>query len=138
KFSIAVTSGKGGVGKTQMSANIAAGLASLGRRVLIVDADLGLASLDLAFGVVPQYDLRDYLNGPRGVQDIILSCHPGIDLLPACPGRYQMANLDLRDRTRLVHGIREVAENYDCVVMDTGAGLGSNAVGFAALANEIL
>lgn len=137
-FSIAVTSGKGGVGKTQLSANIASCLAARGKKVLVVDADLGLASLDLAFGVVPEHDLRDYLNGPRKVEEIILNCQPGIDLLPACPGRYQMANLDLRDRTRLINGIRSIAINYDCVVMDTGAGIGSNAVSFASLANEIV
>lgn len=135
---IAITSGKGGVGKTQLAANLAICFAHTGKRVLILDADLGLASLDLAFGVTPRWDLRDYLSGEKSIEEVLVRCTEGVDLLPACPGRYQMANLDLKDRTSLLNGVMGIADSYDILFIDTGAGIGSNAVSFAASANEII
>jgi flagellar biosynthesis protein FlhG len=136
--SIAVTSGKGGVGKTQLSANIALLLARHGRRVLLVDADLGLASLDLAFGVHPQADLLSVVRGRTQLSEIVIEAGPGVSLLPACPGRFEMANLQSAERERLHAALRELAADYDTLVIDTGAGIGANSVGFAALASEIL
>jgi flagellar biosynthesis protein FlhG len=136
--SIAVTSGKGGVGKTQLSANIALLLARHGQRVLLVDADLGLASLDLALGVHPNADLLSVVRGQSEIQDILVEAAEGVQLLPACPGRYEMANLQSAERERLHGALRELATRFDTLIIDTGAGIGANSVGFAALANEIL
>jgi flagellar biosynthesis protein FlhG len=138
--SIAVTSGKGGVGKTQLSANIALLLARHGQRVLLLDADLGLASLDLALGVNPNRDLLSVIRGQCELSEIVIEIEAaaGLHLVPACPGRYEMANLQSAERERLHVALRELAAHYDTLIIDTGAGIGANSVGFAALADEIL
>jgi flagellar biosynthesis protein FlhG len=136
--SIAVTSGKGGVGKTQISANMALLLARRGQRVLLVDADLGLASLDLALGVHPHADLLSVVRGQCELREILVEAAHGVQLVPACPGRYEMANLQSAERERLYSALRELATHFDTLIIDTGAGIGANSVGFAALANEIL
>ena len=136
--SIAVTSGKGGVGKTQLSANLALALAKRGQKVLLVDADLGLASLDLALGIHPQADLLAVLRGECKIDEILVEAAHGVQLVPACPGRYEMANLGTPEREKLRAVIEELAESFDVLIIDTGAGIGANSVGFAALANEVL
>ncbi len=135
---IAVTSGKGGVGKTQISANLSISLASLGRRVLVIDADLGLASLDLALGVRPLHNLMHVLDGDCAVAHALYDTRLGVSLLAACPGRYEMANLDVRQRAALFAAIDTVRDDFDDVVVDTGAGIGSNAVAFASRAAHVL
>lgn len=136
--SIAVTSGKGGVGKTQIAANLAVGLARLGQRVILLDADLGLASLDLALGVSPRWDLRSFLTGEKSIEDVLVEGPCGVQLLPACPGRYDMANMETKERTALTEAIQKISDGFDVLVIDTGAGIGSNAVSFSATAEEIL
>lgn len=135
---LAVTSGKGGVGKTQIAANIAVGLAQMEQRVLLLDADLGLASLDLTLGVSPRFDLRHYLDGEKTLDEIRTPCAGGVDLLSACPGRYEMANMAAPERATILRALEEIATQYDVVVIDTGAGIGSNSVAFAASADEVL
>lgn len=135
---IAVTSGKGGVGKTQISANLAVALARQGQRVLLLDADLGLASLDLVFGVRPRADLLSVVRGQNNARDILVEAAAGVQLLPACPGRYEMANMSTPDRERLMNLVQEVASGFDSWIIDTGAGIGSNSVGFAEIADEIV
>lgn len=135
---IAVTSGKGGVGKTQVSANLSVGLAMAGKRVLVLDADLGLASLDLAFGLNPEYNLLSVLTGERTLDQILIEGPKGVHLIPACPGRYDVANLDSGQRARLWSLVEEVAVDFDVLIIDTGAGIGSNAVGFASYADEVV
>ncbi|MDH5490391.1 MAG: P-loop NTPase, partial [Myxococcales bacterium] len=90
---IAITSGKGGVGKTQIAANLGVALARRGQRVLLLDADLGLASLDLALGIRPERDLRSVITGEYSLEEILVEGPAGVRLAPACPGRYDMANL---------------------------------------------
>lgn len=136
--SLAVTSGKGGVGKTQLSANIAHVLARRGQRVLLLDADLGLASLDLALGVHPNRDLLSVVRGQCELREIVVSASDGLDLVPACPGRYEMANLQARERELLHTALHDLASDYDTLIIDTGAGIGTNSVAFAALGSEIL
>jgi flagellar biosynthesis protein FlhG len=137
-MSIAVTSGKGGVGKTQISANLAIALAQRGRKLLLLDADLGLAGLDLVLGVTPAHNLNDVLEGRMKAEDAVCEGPCGIRLLPACPGRYEMANLSPRERDLLSNAIDECASSYDVLLTDTGAGINSNSVSFAASADEVL
>jgi flagellar biosynthesis protein FlhG len=136
--SIAVTSGKGGVGKTQVSANLAVALARQGHRVLVLDADLGLASQDLVLGVTPHSDLLALLERGLPASEVLVEGPAGVMLLPACPGRYEMANLGGAERDRLVAAVDAIAKDFDVLVVDTGAGLGSNSVAFAALADEVI
>ena len=137
-FTIAVTSGKGGVGKTQVSANVGVALAQRGLKVLLMDADLGLASLDLALGLQPDRDLRAVINGDCRIEEVLMDGPAGVTLIPACPGRYEMANLGAKDRNTLMNAIDSIAKNYDVLIVDTGAGIGSNAVDFASSADEVL
>jgi flagellar biosynthesis protein FlhG len=138
RLSIAITSGKGGVGKTQISANLAVALAQRGRKLLLLDADLGLAGLDLALGVTPQHTLSEVLDGRLTAEEIVAEGPCGIRLLPACPGRYEMANLSPKDRDMLSNAIDICAAAYDVLLTDTGAGINSNSVSFAASADEVV
>lgn len=135
---IAVTSGKGGVGKTQLSANLAVLMAQQGQRVLLLDADLGLASLDLAFGVRPNVDMLSVMRGQCTVEDVLVETAAGVQLLPACPGRFEMANLSNIEHARLMSLVRGLSTRFDVWVIDTGAGIGSNSVSFAAAADEVV
>jgi flagellar biosynthesis protein FlhG len=135
---IAVTSGKGGVGKTQIAANLAVGMARRGQRVLLMDADLGLASLDLALGVSPEHNLLGVVTGERTLDEILVLGPSGVYLIPACPGRYDVANLDAAQRGRLWDLVEKAARDFDVLIIDTGAGIGSNAVGFASYADEVV
>lgn len=135
---LAVTSGKGGVGKTQVAANLAVSLARDGKHVMLLDADLGLASLDLALGLQPELNLLSVLAGDRTVEEILVAGPCGVRLAPACPGRYDMANLDASQRERLWSMIEEASGCYDVLIVDTGAGIGSNAVDFASRADDVL
>ncbi|MFT5353264.1 MAG: flagellar biosynthesis protein FlhG [Polyangiales bacterium] len=136
--SFAVTSGKGGVGKTQFAANLAVAFAKRGLRVLMLDADVGLASLDLALGVKPHDDLRAVVRGDVEIEEILCEGPEDIHLVPACPGRYDMANMTDAERARLQTAVDELATEYDVLITDTGAGIGSSAVSFAASADEVL
>lgn len=137
-WTVAVTSGKGGVGKTQVSANLAIGLAQQGLRVLLLDADLGLASLDLALGARARADLVHVVRGDATLGDVLVPIAEGVDLVPACPGRYEMANLDATSRDRLIDLVQELAERYDVLLVDTGAGIGASTIAFAAEADEVI
>ncbi|MET0339395.1 MAG: P-loop NTPase [Polyangiales bacterium] len=138
KLSIAVTSGKGGVGKTQLAANLAVALAQRGLKTLLLDADLGLAGLDLALGITPAHTLNEVLDGKLKPEDIVCEGPCGLRLLPACPGRYEMANLAPSERDLLTNAIDHCAASYDVLLTDTGAGINSNSVSFAAGADEVL
>ena len=135
---IAVTSGKGGVGKTQISANLGVALARRGLRVVLLDADLGLASLDLALGLSPTHDIRSVMEGQMTLDEVLVEGPAGVKLVPACPGRYDMANLGTRELNALHNAVDELAKSYDVLVIDTGAGIGSNAVSFASSADDVL
>lgn len=136
--SFAVTSGKGGVGKTQFAANLGVSFAKRGLRVLMLDADVGLASLDLALGIKPHDDLRAVVRGDVEIEEVLCEGPENIHLVPACPGRYDMANMTDSERARLQTAVDELALEYDVLIVDTGAGIGSSAVSFAASADEVL
>ena len=136
--SFAVTSGKGGVGKTQFAANLGVSFAKRGLRVLMLDADVGLASLDLALGIKPHDDLRAVVRGDVEIEEVLCEGPEDVHLVPACPGRYDMANMTDSERARLQTAVDELALEYDVLIVDTGAGIGSSAVSFAASADEVL
>ncbi len=135
---VAVTSGKGGVGKTTVASNLAAIWARSGRRTLVVDGDLGLACMDLALGVAPRLDLVDHLEGRAALDDVLVGGPFGMQLLPASSGRFDAANLGASGRAALRRAIDAVAARFEVVVVDTGAGLGATAVELAGNADEVV
>lgn len=135
---IAITSGKGGVGKTTITANLATVFARLGKRTLVVDADLGLAGLDVALGVSPRFDLGDVLDGRVGIEETLVSGPFGVTLLPAARGRAELAALGTTARATLLRLVEEVAARFEVVLVDTGAGIGATVLDFATLADEVV
>jgi flagellar biosynthesis protein FlhG len=135
---IAVTSGKGGVGKTNLVANLAVELARRGRKVLILDADLGLANVDILLGLAPNGHLGDVLSGTCEIDEIILHGPENIDLLPAASGIAEVTALSEAQKARLKMALERLRERYDTLLVDTGAGISSNVIYFAGAAQDVV
>ncbi len=134
----AITSGKGGVGKTAVVANLAYALAKLGKNVLILDADLGLANIDVVFGLTPEYNLNHFFAGEQNLQSIMVSGPLGIKILPAGSGVQNFTRLDSGQKMRLLDGLDSMHTNFDYVLIDTEAGISENVTYFNTAAQEIL
>jgi flagellar biosynthesis protein FlhG len=135
---VAVTSGKGGVGKTNIVTNLAIALSRQGIRVLVVDGDLGLANVDLLLGIAPQYDLQDVILGTRTLSDVVLEGPEGIRILPASSGVEELANLDEYRTEVLIRSLAELEGDVDLILIDCPSGIGRNAVSLAQVADPIL
>jgi flagellar biosynthesis protein FlhG len=135
---VAVTSGKGGVGKTNIVTNLAIALSRQGIRVLVVDGDLGLANVDLLLGIAPQYDLQDVILGTRSLSDVVLEGPEGIRILPASSGVEELANLDEYRTEVLIRSLAELEGDVDLILIDCPSGIGRNAVSLAQVADPIL
>jgi flagellar biosynthesis protein FlhG len=133
-----VTSGKGGVGKTAVVANLAYNLASMGKRVLILDADLGLANIDVVFGLSPLFNLNHFFSGERELQDIMVDGPHGIKILPAGSGIQNFIRLDAQQKMRLLDGLDAMHNHFDFVLIDTEAGISENVTYFNTAAQDIL
>jgi len=135
---IAVTSGKGGVGKTFVSANLAAALARAGRRVLVLDADLGLANLDVVLNLVPRITLHDVFTGKTSLADAIVPAPGGFSVLLAGSGMVEYSRMTPEVRVQLQRVIDDVAPRYDHVLLDTGAGISDVVLYTVSLAAHVL
>jgi flagellar biosynthesis protein FlhG len=124
---IAITSGKGGVGKTMSTINMALACVKSGAKVLIVDGDLGLSNVDVVMGLEPKGTLKDVLDGRLQIGDIVTRSTPGIDVISSGSGVAQLANMTPLSRSFLVHELSRLPDTYDYVFVDTGAGI-SDAV----------
>ena len=135
---MAVTSGKGGVGKTMLTANLAVLGAKRGKRVLIIDADLGLANVEIVFGVKPKRHMGDLLNPDVAADEVLVEVRPGIHILPAASGIQQLTQLSQDEKLRLIATLDGLAERFDLVLIDSGAGIGDNVLFFVGVAQEIV
>ena len=134
----AVTSGKGGVGKTFVSANLAGALAALGQRVLVLDADLGLANLDVVLNLVPKRTLHDVFTGTCTLDEALIEVAGGFTVLLAGSGMVEYSRLTPEVRDRLLDVIERVAPRFDHVLLDTGAGISDVVLFTVSLADQVL
>jgi flagellar biosynthesis protein FlhG len=135
---LAVTSGKGGVGKTFVSANLAAALAKRGHKVLVLDADLGLANLDVVLNLYPKITLHDVFTGKAKLEDAILPAPGGFSVLLAGSGMVEYSRLTSEVRNEFLRVMNSLVPNYDVVILDTGAGISDVVLFAVSLASEVL
>ena len=135
---ITVTSGKGGVGKTSLSVNLAIQLRRLGKRVVVLDADFGLANIEIMLGIRPQYNLADLMFRGKNMSDIITYGPEGIGFISGGSGSNEMANLTRDQVFRLIQKMAELDQQTDVIIVDTGAGIGDSVLEFVAASAEVL
>jgi flagellar biosynthesis protein FlhG len=135
---IGVASGKGGVGKSNISANLAVLAAKQGMRVLVIDADLGLANVEVLYGMKPQYHLGHVLEWSMPIQEVIATGPEGVKVLPAGSGVQSLTRLDDAQKLKLVTALEQLEDSVDLVLVDTGAGIGDNVVFFIGATQEAL
>lgn len=135
---ISVTSGKGGVGKSNVVANLAMALADQGKKVLIVDADLGVGNLDVLLGLSPQYNLNHVLSGECGLAEIIVEVNQNIKLIPAGSGVQEFTSLGQHEKLKLLDELDMLEETFDVMIIDTEAGISDNVTYFTVAAQEII
>jgi flagellar biosynthesis protein FlhG len=127
---IAVASGKGGVGKSNFTVNVAIELSKMGNRVMILDADLGLANVDILLGINPKYNLVHVLRGEKDIKDIITETEFGIKVIASGSGVKELVNLSNQQRADFIEKISELEDMVDVLLIDTGAGISKNTLSF--------
>jgi len=140
-LTVAVTSGKGGVGKSQLIASLAVVLQQEGHRTLLVDADVGCGNLDVLFNIRPERDLRAVLSGECTAQEVLCTAEVGdvsLDVLPAPGANRQGSELSPAELITMVDAVREVGSDYSVILVDTGAGVSRNPMMFGAAADRIM
>jgi flagellar biosynthesis protein FlhG len=135
---IAITSGKGGVGKTNIVLNLCMALSKRNRSVFLLDADMGLANVDVLLGLTPRFTLEHVLKGQKRINEIILKGPFGIRLLPSSSGMSELSEMSFEQQMFLFQQLSQLDEQIDYLFIDTGAGVSSNVLRFNASANEIL
>lgn len=134
---IAISSGKGGVGKTNLSINLAIAYAKIGKRVIVMDADLGLANVNVVLGVIPKYNLYHLIRRQKKMRDIIMDTEYGIQIVAGASGFSKIANLSEEERNIFIQELQELS-NADIVIIDTGAGVSNNVISFIAAADDVI
>ncbi len=135
---IAVTGGKGGVGKSNLAINLSVALAELRRRVVLLDADLGLANVDVLLGLKATYTLADVLSGERNLREVLVPGPGGVQVVPASSGVKHMAGLDAREHAGLINAFSDLDEQVDVLVVDTAAGISDTVISFVVASHEVL
>lgn len=135
---IAISSGKGGVGKTSLVVNLAITLSDMGQRVVVFDADLGLANVEVLMGITPPSTLFDCIYGDKRIEDIIVPGPRGVKVVSGGSGFLELANLDSSRREKVIDSLGYFDQEADFVLIDTGAGISKNVLGFVAAASEVI
>ncbi len=135
---LSFTSGKGGVGKTNIVVNLAYALRRLGSRVMVLDADLGLANVDVLLGLTPQCNIQHVINGHKKIDDVLIEGPEGILILPASSGVQELVNLNESQQLKLLTELDLLEEEIDFLLIDTGAGISTNVMYFNVAAQEII
>ncbi len=135
---ITIASGKGGVGKTNVVANLAIALRKMGKEVLILDADLGLSNVDILLQLAPRYNIQHVIRGEKRLRDVIVEGPHGIKVLPASSGVQELTHLDAFQRMRLLEEFEEYDGDIDILLIDTSAGISENVAFFCIASREIV
>lgn len=135
---VAISSGKGGVGKSTLALNLALILCSQGKRVLLLDVDMGMANLDIMLGMVPKYNLFHMIQGKKTLDEIIIQGPQGLAIIPGGSGIQELANLPAADLKRLLVELGKLDSDYDYMILDTGAGISQNVTTFLIAADDAI
>ncbi len=135
---IAVASGKGGVGKTNVSVNLSVAMAQVGRNVMLMDADLGLANVDVLLGLQPRRNLSHVLAGEVGLEEILVDGPTGVSIVPAASGVAGMADLEPAEHVGIIRAFSEMTRPLDVLIVDTAAGLHDSVISFCRAVQEVL
>jgi flagellar biosynthesis protein FlhG len=135
---IAITSGKGGVGKTNIVANLGYTLASRGKKVLILDADWGLGNLDVLLGLAPRYNLSHVIAGEKSIPEVIVNGPGDMKILPASSGIQELTSLTFEQKVRVLTQLDLLVDAVDILLIDTAAGISTNVMDFNVTAQEIM
>jgi flagellar biosynthesis protein FlhG len=135
---VAVASGKGGVGKTNVSVNLSLALAATGKHVLLLDADLGLANVDLLLGLHSQWNLSHVINGERTLEEIIIDGPDGLKVIPAASGTQMMSELSASQHAGIIRAFSELHTPVDMLVIDAAAGIADSVISFTRASHEVI
>jgi flagellar biosynthesis protein FlhG len=135
---IAITGGKGGVGKTSVAVNLATALARLQKRVVLLDGDLGLANADVFLGLSPRFTLEHVLSGERTLDEVLLTAAQGFQLIPAAAGAPKLAQMGVAEHLGLVRAFGALATRLDILIVDTAAGLSHSVLQFSQAAQQVV
>jgi flagellar biosynthesis protein FlhG len=135
---IAVTGGKGGVGKTSISVNLSIALAGMGKNIMLMDADLGLANVDVMLGLQPKKDLSQLFNGECTLDEVVVSGPDGVLIVPGSSGMAHLANLSNAEHMGLIQAFSELTRPVDVLMVDTAAGISQTVTNFSRAAQDVL
>ncbi|WP_341326109.1 MinD/ParA family protein [Methylotuvimicrobium sp. KM2] len=135
---IAITSGKGGVGKTNLSVNLGLALAEQGKRVALLDADMGLANVDVLLGMYPKFNLSHVLKGEKTLNEIIVTGPSGLQVIPASSGLQHMSDLSTVEQAAVIRAFSDIDQDLDVLIVDTAAGISSSVINFARACQEVI
>jgi flagellar biosynthesis protein FlhG len=135
---IAVTGGKGGVGKTNVSVNLGVALSDAGHKVMLLDADLGLANIDVVLGLHPEYDISHVLRGERSLEEVMVEGPSGLKLVPGASGIQALSEMSTAEHTGLIRAFGDIGGDYDTLIVDTAAGISDTVISFSRASHEIV
>ena len=135
---MAIASGKGGVGKTNLSVNLGVSMSKMGRQVVLLDADMGLANVDVLLGLRPEFNLSHVLAGKKTLSEIMLQGPAGLNIIPASSGVQKMSDLTNIEQSAIIHAFSEIDQNIDVLLVDTAAGISPSVVNFARACQDVI